>query len=61
MFNISNNDITSEPSKKEWVVRFLNLPSTQQVDFLYRSHLAEEVRLEIEELVLRKNDQENSK
>ncbi len=60
MSNISTDDIKPEPSREEWVVRFLNLPSVQQVDFLYRSYLEESIRNELEQQLFQKN-QENDK
>lgn len=48
-----------EPSREEWVVRFLNLPSEQQVDFLYRAYLEESVRLELEHQVLMKEEEDD--
>lgn len=38
-------------NKKEWIVRFLNLPPKDQVDFLYRKQLEDSIRAEVERKV----------
>jgi hypothetical protein len=37
--------------KKDWIVQFLNLPSKDQVQFLYRMEFEESIRKEIERKV----------
>jgi hypothetical protein len=40
--------------EKEWVVRFLNLPPKDQVDFLFRFKMEESIRKDIEKKVFGK-------
>ncbi|WML46169.1 hypothetical protein [Neobacillus sp. PS3-40] len=47
MLKNENQDTKNE----DWVVRFLNLPPTDQMDFLYRFSLDEKLRKAVEKQV----------
>jgi hypothetical protein len=40
-----------ESPEREWIVRFINLPPQDQIDFLFRLSLEEEVRERVEKKV----------
>lgn len=50
MMNESNLDPLGLP-KKDWLIRFLNLPPAEQIEFLHRESLEESIRKEIEKKV----------
>jgi hypothetical protein len=46
--------------EQEWIVRFLNLPSEEQISFLYRYALEENVRIELEKKMMLRDLNEQS-
>jgi hypothetical protein len=43
--------LVNNEKSEEWVVRFLNLPPEEQLDFLFRFNLEETIRKEIEKKI----------
>ncbi|UHA60640.1 hypothetical protein KDJ21_002590 [Metabacillus litoralis] len=46
------NQDSQTSEERDWVIKFLNLPHPDQIDFLYRHSLDEKARREIEKKIL---------
>lgn len=48
------------PELNEWIVRFINLPAEDQIDFLFRFSLERDLREKIEKKIFDSNFKSNN-